>query len=930
MILSIHALPGFKNRGTMTVKQRWLLLVPALLLAILLFIVWPRPRVAARSMFDPNAQFPTLAPAWSLLGPFDWQPDANASAATGADIIAAEAKIVSGIGTLPRLDRVPWQTVSNDAGLPLIPFDSTKAAYQVLFAVTEFSSSSELDCALIVLGAPWEGGSKAWINGAVVDISTPVGGITSYLVGGSSTVAGLSPVRIHKGANRVVLKLVRARAARGSAWAFSAGLRTLAVAREERAIRAGNAFQELLTPVVAGHITLDLRLFEAGKNITVTLFNSRRQVEKQLKLPGGVCQKVDVRDLPLGLHYSQVHESPFPELSPFYRGDVTKAYQDFKRQVAPLLPNPAHNLNLGVLIARFEHLQKNQPPENDPEHRYWQAKIVNVIAEWSSILQALANHKNPYRDIPGMHLRGFRSHIDGQPQYYLLRVPDQYSRNNGAIPLVIIMPFVLDYSVPFIYSHPVAAAKVNVPFGRIAEANGFAYLWMDSRARGSDFGETDMFTAIEQVMRDYSIDPERLYLVGICSGARDALTLAAKYPDRFAAVGIQDPAPTFKAFSPIRPTDAYADLWLRYKTPLNTIASLVNVPVFDIHGDLNYHSPFRESLSLRDAALKAGVSFYLEAVSGARQDQFPIDPRALIFAWLQKQRRVANPNHVVLIAPEMRFNKAYWIEINRFIDAALPGRVEAWYQNGEIRVHTENVGEYSLDCHLLRQKGQHLLIKTDGAISFQGAVGDKDRIRIPVVPSLSLGNRPPKTPQVGGPLFDVFTGPFLVVQGTGGDPADRRAANILAGKFIASWREHYFVDCPVKRDSDLTIEDIRKYSLVLFGSPQTNRFLGKIINDLPFRLHGNFIEGPGRNYNASLFSLQYVYPNPLSPNRYILIAGYPPCPECPTDSIQLTLKAWYDYVIWRRTGSGEASVEDVGKFDNTWGKLISRTVPSIE
>src|ERR1039457_4695073 len=77
-----------------------------------------------------------------------------------------------------------------------------------------------------------------------------------------------------------------------------------------------------------------------------------------------------------------------------------------------------------------------------------------------------------------------------------------------------------------------------------------------------------VFAAIEQVKHDYAIDPSRIYLFGSCSGGREALALAAKYPDRFVAVGLVSPEAEFNPVAPLRPTDPMAAVWLNQKTPL--------------------------------------------------------------------------------------------------------------------------------------------------------------------------------------------------------------------------------------------------------------------------------------------------------------------------------------------------------------------------
>ena len=627
-------------------------------------------------------------------------------------------------------------------------------------------------------------------------------------------------------------------------------------------------------------------------------------------MEGGKRQSPVLSDLPDGLYYCTLRDSfPSDELA-FYKGDAATLFQEYRKRSAPMLNDP----NVGALITRYEHLNKAE--NKQPTDRIWQAKIVGTFTEWNEVLNSVEHHKDAYVDVPGTHTRGFRSPVDGQVQHYLVHVPASYKREAGPIPLVVVVPYFEAPLRPFLESFRVASIGNNHEFSAAADENGFAYLMLNNRGNtfGSDFGEADMFAAIEQVKHDYAIDPSRIYLFGSCSGGREALALAAKYPDSFAAVGLVSPEAEFNPVAPLRPTDPMAVVWLNQKTPLTNMANLVNIPVYDIHGDEDDHTPLKYSYELRDAAKHAGVDFQLEVVAGAGQWEFPVDPMKTIFKWFAQYRLKTNPDHVVLTTTQMRYNRAYWAEIAGIADPLQEASLEARYRNGTVTVEARNVRSYVLKADLLRQKTAIVTVTTDGEESFDGPLTSDIHVQIAGAKKAGIA----KTQQVGGPLSDVFTGPFLVVVGTSGG-ADRTKANAdFANFFKYTWKQRYFVDCPVKKDSEVSDDDIRSEHLLLIGDAESNTLIERMSAKLPFRMRDGKMQAAGRSYEGDGVVAQYVYPNPLNPRRYIAVLGVPPCLKCPADATQLTLKGWYDFAVWKWDGTGKATLLDIGRFDQDW------------
>jgi hypothetical protein len=112
-----------------------------------------------------------------------------------------------------------------------------------------------------------------------------------------------------------------------------------------------------------------------------------------------------------------------------------------------------------------------------------------------------------------------------------------------------------------------------------------------------------------------------------------------------------------------------------------------------------------------------------------------------------------------------------------------------------------------------------------------------------------------------GPIDDAFMDSFLMVSPTG-TPLNERVGNWAKTeeeRAIHEWRTQFRGDAPVKEDTALTEADIASKSLVLWGDPQSNKVLARIMDKLP--LH----------WPAAANALIMIYPNPLNPAKYVVL-----------------------------------------------------------
>jgi hypothetical protein len=75
----------------------------------------------------------------------------------------------------------------------------------------------------------------------------------------------------------------------------------------------------------------------------------------------------------------------------------------------------------------------------------------------------------------------------------------------------------------------------------------------------------------------------------------------------------------------------------------------------------------------------------------------------------------------------------------------------------------------------------------------------------------------------------------------------------------------------VKDDTAVTDADIAANNLVLWGDPQSNALLARVLEKLPIKWTQQTLTANGKNHAADSHAPVLIFPNPLNPAKYVVI-----------------------------------------------------------
>jgi len=251
------------------------------------------------------------------------------------------------------------------------------------------------------------------------------------------------------------------------------------------------------------------------------------------------------------------------------------------------------------------------------------------------------------------------------------------------------------------------------------------------------------------------------------------------------------------------------------------------------------------------------------------------------WSWCKDFTLNESPRRVTYKTYSLEYDTAFWARIEDFEQWGVAAEIdcEVSEDGSTLRIDTKNVRLLRIDVQRAPlQKVEDFDAVVNGEKTTLRATANWDLYvqcsagGLESPPQEDEGSWPPhKRKGLSGPVEEVFDRPFLVVVGAAGDDGADRKSFAKARQWLSDWDQFADGIPRVALDSDVTAEDISRYSLVLIGEPAAQSIVAKVADKLPIKIGDHEYEVAGKVYKGPDLGLVLCYPNPLAPERFVVI-----------------------------------------------------------
>ncbi len=501
------------------------------------------------------------------------------------------------------------------------------------------------------------------------------------------------------------------------------------------------------------------------------------------------------------------------------------------------------------------------------------AKHLETAAQRLAELKASTRPPSWTRQ-PGLSVRGFRSAIDGSAQPYGVEIPAGYDFTKKDGPLYVWLHGRGDKNTNLTYLANCEKKKGQFPpSGQTMAIHPFGRHCVGYKAAG----ETDVLEAVAATLREYPVSVNRVALMGFSMGGAGAWHLGAHHNDLWAIVhagaGFVD-VRRYTNLTPEKMPPTYEQrLWGVYDVP-NYALNLLNRPLVAYSGAEDKQKAAADIMEETLASLghklhhvvgpKMGHKYNPE---GLKEVQTKVDAALAI-------GREQLPAKVLLQTQTLRYSKQSWLEATGLQEHWMNATVRAELSTDLKGVKATTSGITGLRFHFPKEKEPQELTVDGTKMPFAAEIQRSASGWQPAPAAAASGLR--KRPGLQGPMDDALWEAFLLVEPSG--PAAslevQKWTAYEVARFKKFWQELFRGRVRVKKDKEVTAEDLQSYHVLVFGDPTSNSLLARMVasgKPLPARWAGGQVTVGGKSAPAATSVPAFIYPNPLNPTKYVVV-----------------------------------------------------------
>lgn len=509
------------------------------------------------------------------------------------------------------------------------------------------------------------------------------------------------------------------------------------------------------------------------------------------------------------------------------------------------------------------------------------SRAYNALKIAAERIEQLQEGKTPWAKQRGLVVRGYRSSIDDSVQPYGLVIPEDLDFDKPS-PLYIWLHGRGDKTTDlhFIHGRLTSAGQIQPPGAIVLHPFGRQCIGYKSA------GEIDVFEAVRHVMTNYRVAPDRIVLMGFSMGGAGAWHLGAHHAHSFVAIspgaGFAETARYQNIAEEDYPPWFVQRMWGLYDVP-NYVRNLFNTPTVVYSGELD--KQMQAARVMEEAYRHHGRELPHVIGPGMGHRYHPDSLKEILQQMDEAVQRglKRTPKKVTLQTQTLRYHKMFWVEARGLQEHWRDARIDAeLISDRKIKVTTTNITELRLTPW---PNLSGIEIDIDGQLVKLPASKGLTRVA-----DLKLDGKwqvaDPRTYRDGlkkrvhfqGPIDDAFMDPFLVVlpSGRSTNAKVQEWLDFEQQHFVDRWRSLFRGDLRVKKDVDVTDDDLHKFHIVAWGTPETNRFLSVLADDsaeTPIRWTKDQVRVGEQSFDAAHHVPVFVYPR--SNNKYLVVNSGP-------------------------------------------------------